>query len=115
MVRNVVNVMSNWLLLFLGVTLILLNIIDAALTRIGLRKGHQEKIWGTKALIRDYGLDRAMLVKVSVLTLVAIFAIILGWYNEIIGLIISITFIVLVIAYSCIVAHNCVVLWKNRH
>ena len=107
--------MSNWLLLVVGATFISLNAIDAILTRIALRKGHQEFMPHTKALIENQGLDRAMLIKVLLLTLGAILFIALGWVNVVINFVASIAFIILDIRYSYIVAHDCIELWKNRH
>jgi 4-hydroxybenzoate polyprenyltransferase len=114
-VGNLLNVMSNWLLLAVCVTFMSLNVIDAVLTRMGLRKGYEESIHGTKTLIREYGLDRAMLIKASLLTLATIFVIILGWDNAVFGLVASIAFIFLVIIYSYVVAHNCIELRKSHH
>lgn len=114
-VGNSVNVTSNWLLLAVCMTFISLNVIDAVLTRIALRKGHQELMPCTKTLIRKYGLDRAMLIKASVLMLPTICVIIVGWENVVFGLVASIVFIFLVIIYFYVVAHNCIELRKSHH
>jgi 4-hydroxybenzoate polyprenyltransferase len=108
------NVMNNSLLLALFIASILLNVIDAILTRIAVRRGHRERNSFIRKLIEKLGLDKAMIVKVfSVVPLLVIFVII-GWNNPIIGLYAIISLIIVVVFYSCVVIQNCLQLLKSH-
>ena len=106
--------MSNLLLLALFIATVLINLIDSVTTRIALRKGYQERIWTTKKLIEELGLDKAMVVK-SLLPTILVILVIVGWDNAGGSLWASITFIMLVVFFSCVVANNCIQLSKNPH
>jgi hypothetical protein len=107
--------MVSYLLLALGLALILLNVVDAVLTRIGVRRGHPELVPGTKALIEKLGLDKAMIFKVLSLTLVVILVIIFGGVISVFEIMVSVVFVFLVIFYSYTVVHDCIELLKSNH
>jgi len=97
--------MNGWLLLSLWITFMFLNILDAVLTRIALRKGYHERIRFTRALIEECGLDKAMLVK-SLYPLAFLIPIILLWNYPIMNLILDIIFVALIVWYFYVVLHN---------
>jgi len=97
--------MNGWLLLSLWIVFMFLNILDAVLTRIALRKGCYERMSVTRALIEKWGLDKAMLFK-SLYPLLFLIWIILGWNYPVLNLILDIIFVVLIVFYSYVVLHN---------
>jgi hypothetical protein len=82
-----------------------LSVLDAVMTRTGLRKGHRELMRSTRALIEELGLDKAMLVK-SLLPLPFLIFIIFFWNYPILNLILDIFFAVLIVWYFYGVLHN---------
>jgi 4-hydroxybenzoate polyprenyltransferase len=102
-------------LLALFIAVISLNMIDAVMTRTALRRGHQERMRFTKKLIKELGLDKAMVLKSLVPVTLVILAI-LGWDNAVIGLGVSIIFMVpVLICYLYAVTYNCIQLLKIHH
>lgn len=91
----------------------LLNILDAAMTRTALRKGYHERMRFTRALIEELGLDKAMLFK-SLLPLPFLIIIIFFWNYPIINLILDIVFAALMVLYFFVVLHNWRQLTRKR-
>lgn len=90
--------MSNWFLLATWIALSSLNAADAALTRMALKKGHPELNRFTRALIKELGLDKAMLVKASA-PIPFVIPIALIWSIPDIAWVATILFLVAVVVY----------------
>lgn len=105
---------GNSLVLVSFIALLSVNTIDAIMTRVALSKrGFEERMSLTRKMIEELGLRRAMLVK-SLLPLPFVIVVVLCWNNALCGYVVSLVFMSLVIWLSCVVAHNCIELWKNH-
>ena len=106
--------MSNWLLFVSWIALMSLNAADAVMTRTALRKGHPELMRPTKALIKELGLDNAMLVK-ALLPTPLVILVIFGWDSPVFGFCVNIVFMLAIIFYIYVLFHNCRQLLKYQH
>lgn len=97
--------MSNWLLFAAWIALTSLNAADAALTRMALKKGHPELNRFTKALIKELGLDKAMLVK-ALLPIPFVIPIALIWNIPDIAWVATILFLVATVVYVFVLLFN---------
>ena len=97
--------MSNWLLLALWVAVMLLNAVDSAMTRMGVRKGHPELNAIIRALTKELGLDRAMLIK-ALLPTVFVVPVVLSWNDPVIASAAIILFLVIIVLYIGVLLHN---------
>jgi hypothetical protein len=106
---------DNSLLLALFIASMLLNVIDALLTRVALRRGYTERIPSMRKLIEKLGLDKALIVKLLVLVLIFLFSVIIGWYIPIIYLAAIILFIIVAVLFCCVVLYDCIMLLKAKN
>jgi hypothetical protein len=97
--------MDNLLLLVSYAALVLFNSIDSILTRIAIKRGHQEKNPFMRNLIRKYGLDRAILIKSLAVPMTGVF-IILVWNIPILSLDLTIVFSILAILLFVVVCNG---------
>ncbi len=104
---------NNLLLLFSFIAFISLNAIDAVLTIIANRRGHPELIPFTRKAIKEFGLHTAMLLK-SVLPLLLVAFVILGWDKAEIGFYASLLFNALAIYFFCIVSYDLIQMRKSH-
>lgn len=111
--------MNTLLFWFLFIAFISLVIVDAFLTYIGIKRGHQERMDGTKKLIEKYGLKKGLEVKTLLLVAIGIFFLIVFFTMESIipniQLAIIVILAVIVILFSGIAIQNIVQLLKYRN
>jgi hypothetical protein len=105
--------MDAWLLL-LFIVFISLVIADGFLTYVGVRRGHIERMSGTKQFIKKYGLGKAIvgtrLILVSLGTVFFLMDLIMPETHLLDTVILGI----LIIFLSYVVIQNCVQLLKGR-
>jgi hypothetical protein len=89
-------------------------VIDAVLTIIGNRWGHPEFFSFTRKAIKEFGLVTAMVLK-SLLPLLLVAFVIIGWDKADIGFYVSLLFISFAIFFFCVVTYDCIQLLKSHH
>jgi hypothetical protein len=104
--------MDNLLLLISYAALVLLNSIDSILTRIAIKRGHQEKNPYMKSLMRKYGLDRAILIKSLAIPMFGILIILL-WNIPILRFELTIIFTIGAIFFFVVVCNGLFQLWRR--
>lgn len=105
---------GNLLLFALIIASLSLNVVDALLTRIGLRSGYRERNPFMRNLIEKIGLDKAMIVKSLLVVPLLVVFVISGWYIPIIDVAAIVSLIIVVIFYSFLVFHDYVTLRKAK-